>query len=173
MDPTTFCNVMAEALERRHQAIADLRELADLLEANPMWATKWSVPTLHVWEHEHIASQPLDADEPKARATRFLADSARVMAKGQPLGTARKGATDAYYSVTRGLGGTTSFYDRCVQATVPRSLVCEYVDTGETEEVEVVEIPDEVRAQHVRTEQRPVMERVCSDLLLPGYEVAS
>jgi hypothetical protein len=42
--------------------------------------------------------------------------------------------------------------------------VCEYVESDELEEVEVVAIPDDVRSEYTTTEMRPKVVRVCPKL---------
>lgn len=171
MDPTTFCNTVAEVLEPRHQAVGALRELADLLEANPLWATRWDAPTFYFFDHDDLdSSAKPGGDEAKAHAVAFLAESARVLAKGQPIGSVRKTADDKYYNVERNLAAYPVDHYGVILAAAARTLVCEMVETGEVETYEVEEIPDEVRERYRVTKTKPVMEQVCSELVVPGYE---
>lgn len=168
LDPTTFCNAVAALLEPRHQAIAALRAMADLLEANPLWATKWQ-PEFTITEYDEVDHRWTNETSVKIeQARRHMTESARVLKKGQPIGSVRKVAGDYDYSVQRPLVG-----DIDVRATATRSLTCSMIPTDEVERVAVVEVPEKVAAGYTRYVDRPVMERVCAELLMPGYEAAS
>ena len=170
MDPTAFCNFMARVLSTRRDVVDGLRSLADFLEANPLWATKWKPGVLDVSSWEDPLSAPPNSDliDPDMRAreheTRFLARAARAFGDRQPIGTVRKVATDYMYGVQRDLVSDVV----AISATSTRNVVCTMVETGEFEEVAVVEIPDDVKARYTRVEQRPKMERVCVGLLDGG-----
>jgi len=44
--------------------------------------------------------------------------------------------------------------------------VCQYVESDELEEVEVVDIPERVRSEYTTTEMRPKVVRVCPKLFV-------
>ena len=150
MDPTTFCNTVAEVLAPRHAAIDSLHEAIELFEANPLWMTDWK-PLLVAYHWTDGAAR--------------LAESARILAAGQPIGTVRKVNTEHDLTVKRPLRGSGQ-----ISVKAMRAEVCEMVDTGRTERVPIVEVPEDVRAAYTRFEDRPIMQRVCPDALLAGAE---
>jgi len=164
MDPTTFCNTVAEILSPRREVVAALRATADVLEAHPLWCPAWK-PELRVPDWSRLGyTWSLDTPVKMENARRHLAESARVLGAGQPIGTVRKHADDYTYSVRREVAAGIN-----IEAYAARSLTCEMVDTDEVETYEVAEIPDEIRAQYTVTKTRPVTERVCADLVVPGF----
>lgn len=155
MDPTTFCNCAAAHLETRRDVVDGLRALADLLEQHPLWALDWKPDTFAVWNYDHAGPLLPDGEH--------LLVSSRVLRSGRPVGAVKKFANDWQLGIEVELSPAI-----VLRAAALRDNVCHLVETGETERVAIVEVPDDVAAAYTRYEDRPVMERVCPDVLGSG-----
>jgi hypothetical protein len=131
----------------RTEVITGLRNLADLLEANP------TIPVPVTLQPGSILTMCVHDGEDFAAAVRAIPGqrSKGIDAQG-----------DRYIDASLA-GFRVRIHD------LTRS--CELVEDG-VEEVVVEDIPDEVRERYRRTEQRPKFKRVCPPILA-GSEVAS
>jgi hypothetical protein len=122
----------------RNETLAHYRRILDLLEAHP----DLPAPHLDPWG----ASWHDVSDPDVIRAIRRALGIAKLTKCGRDSSAWLRGGIDGF--------AATIFLDQS----------CELVEDG-VEEVVVEDIPDDVREQYTRIEQRPKFRRVCPPIL--------
>lgn len=137
---------------RQVEFLDGLRELVVHIERHPEL-----IPDHGGVRVEQYVYPPFGTDEDERRDVtlelmRPLVDAVKASAS---LGEVLKEDSDYTFGIRRRFG------PHQIAVLTPASNTCEFEDTGEVEEVEVLEIPAEVRAQYKRTETRPIMRKHC------------
>ena len=146
------------SLENKIARLNEVRAMLDWLEVHPELIND----TIHVSNHIFVYP-PYDADDQAKRA--YILDAmrplVRILNDGAPIGGVMKLDSDHYYGYERKFGDGL-----VVSINAHNQGVCEFVDSDELEEVQVVDIPERVRSEYTTTEMRPKVVRVCPKLFV-------
>ena len=144
-------------LEDKIARLNQVRAMLDWLEQHPELIN----------EHMHVSSHvfiypPLGDDDAKRE---FILDAMRPLVRslndGATFGLVKKIDSDYYYGFERTFGDGLT-----VSVNAHNQGVCEYVESDELEDVEVVDIPERVTKEFTKIVSRPKMVRVCPKLFV-------
>lgn len=145
-------------LESKLARLNEIRAMLDWLERHPELINDG----MHVANHLFVYP-PHDVDDDAKRE--YILDAMRPLVRslsdGATFGLVKKINSDYYYGFERTFGDGL-----VVSINAHNQGVCEFVETDELEEVEVVDVPERVRSQYTTTQMRPKVVRVCPKLFV-------
>jgi hypothetical protein len=159
--------VMRHVAEQQRWA-KQQRMIADLVEKHPhlFHHTAARQPTLTVDSWSGLVSSSAaghDCWDDEAEAERKISWLRRMKHMAQDEGAVeidkKAVSNDSYFGFAATLASGLVLKPR-----IPTEVSCSYVDTDEVEEIEVVEVPAEVREAYRTTVTRPKQKRVCARL---------
>jgi hypothetical protein len=143
-------------LEGKIARLNEIRMMLDWLERHPELMSEH----IHVANHIFIYPPHQLSDDEKRE---FVLDEMRPLVRslndGAAFGMVKKINSDYYYGFERRFGDNL-----IVSINASNQGVCQFVESDELEEVEVVDIPERVRSEYTTTEMRPKVVRVCPKL---------
>jgi hypothetical protein len=143
-------------LEAKLARLEEVRSMLNWLEKHPELINDSLMVHNHVFVYP-----PHDADDDSKRE--WVLDAMRPLVRslsdGAAFGMVKKLDSDFYYGFERRFGDGL-----VVSINAHNQGVCEYVESDELEEVEVVDIPERVRSEYTTMEMRPKVVRVCPKL---------
>jgi hypothetical protein len=151
-----MAEVAETKLEKKIARLNSIRAMLDWLERHPELINEH----MHVSSHQFIyPSYELDDDAKREFVLDAMRPLVRSLNDGASFGMVKKIDSDYYYGFER-------MFDEglTVSINAHNQGVCQYVESDELEEVEVVDIPERVRSEYTTTEMRPKVVRVCPKL---------
>jgi hypothetical protein len=143
-------------LESKLARLNEIRAMLDWLEKHPELINDSLMVNNHVFIYPSLDQ---DDDAKREYVLEAMRPLVRSLNDGAGFGMVKKLDSDYYYGFERRFGDGL-----VVSINAHNSGVCEYVESDELEEVEVVAIPDDVRSEYTTTEMRPKMVKVCPKL---------
>ena len=143
-------------LESKLARLNEIRAMLDWLEKHPELINDSLMVHNHVFVYP-----PHDADDDGKRE--YVLEAMRPLVRslndGGTFGMVKKLNSDFYYGFERCFGDGL-----IVSINAHNQGVCQYVESDELEDVEVVDIPERVTAEYTKIVSRPKVVRVCPKL---------
>jgi hypothetical protein len=145
-------------LEEKIARLNEIRAMLNWLEKHPELINDSLMVSNHIFVYP-----PHDVDDEAKReyVLEAMRPLVRSLSDGAAFGMVKKLNSDFYYGFERRFGDGL-----VVSINAHNSGVCEYVESDELVEVEVVDIPERVRSEYTTTEMRPKVVRVCPKLFV-------
>lgn len=145
-------------LQKKIERLNEIRSMLDWLEAHPELINGELMVTNHVFIYPPYFE---DDDDKRAYVLDAMRPLVRSLNDGAAIGEVKKINSDYYYGFERRFGEGL-----VVSINAHNKNVCEYVESDETEEVVVVEIPEDIEQEYSMVVTRPKMVRVCPKLFV-------
>ena len=145
-------------LESKLARLNEIRLMLDWLEQHPELINDSLMVSNHIFvyppHHE-------DDDVKRAHVLDHMRPLVRSLNDGAAFGMVKKIDSDYYYGFERRFGDGL-----VVSINAHNQGVCEYVESDELEDVEVVDIPERVNQEYTKIVSRPKMVRVFPKLFV-------
>jgi hypothetical protein len=145
-------------LELKLARLNEIRLMLDWMEQHPELINDSLMVSNHIFVY------PPHHEDDEAKRT-YVLDAMRPLVRslndGATFGMVKKIDSDYYYGYERRFGNGL-----VVSINAHNQGVCQYVESDELEDVEIVDIPERVTQEYTKIVSRPKMVKVCPKLFV-------